>query len=369
MGNFRSDRLPPRFLAPVAKGHYPHRPSRRDVLAGGFARASFGTPILVINQIILYVLLALGGIGVALALPRRGLSPQILGGLLAGAAAGLVVLFMSLGALDHLPNLYFYIFSVITLGAGLRVITHPRPVYAALYFILTVISSAGLFVILSAEFLAFALIIVYAGAILITYLFVIMLATQAPTESGDEVLADYDAEAREPVLASAVGFVLLAVLTTMMFRGAPGLPTPEGPTFGDADLIMLPGRIESGLANAVPPLMAPGEFIVRDEMIGGPRIDMTPGTGGVWVAARGGEARFIPRSQWPAELTTSNIEGVGFELLAAHPGAIEIAGIILLMAMLGAVVLARKQVQLDEEAKARQVTSLAAEVRRSEVLP
>ena len=210
--------------------HYPHRPSRPTTAPRAFARASFGSSNLVIQPIILYLLLALGGVGVALALPRRGLSPQILGALLAGAAAGLIVLVLSINAAPRLPNFYFYIFSVIALGGGLRVITHPRPVYAALYFILTVLSSAGLFVILSAEFLAFALIIVYAGAILITYLFVIMLATQAPVEGQNEVLADYDAVAREPAVATAVGFLLLAVLTTMMFRGVPGLPAPAAPT-------------------------------------------------------------------------------------------------------------------------------------------
>jgi NADH-quinone oxidoreductase subunit J len=348
--------------------HYPVRPFRTH-RARGCSAASFGAFNLVINQVILYLLLALGGVGVALALPRRGLSPQIIGGLLAGAAGGLVILLLSAKASEHLPNLYFYIFSVIALGAGLRVITHPRPVYAALYFILTVIASAGLFVILSAEFLAFALIIVYAGAILITYLFVIMLATQAPTFEDEDVLADYDAVAREPVLATVVGFLLLAVLTTLMFRGAPQLPAPASPTFGDANLVALPGRIETGLKSATPPLMQPGEFIVRDEVQGGPRIVLSGENPGVYVASSNGDTRFIPRREWPADLEPSNIEGVAFELLAGHPGAIEMAGVILLMAMLGAVVLARKQVQLDEEAKAGQVQSLAAEVRRSEVLP
>ena len=50
---------------------------------------------------------------------------------------------------------------------------------------------------------------------------------------------------------------------------------------------------------------------------------------------------------------------MAFALIGDKPGAIEIAGVILLMAMLGAVVLSRKQVQLDEEAKARHVTRLA----------
>jgi NADH-quinone oxidoreductase subunit J len=270
----------------------------------------------VINQAILFLLLALGGVGVCVALPRRGLNPQPIGAILAGAAAGLIVLIMSLKARAYLPNIYFYIFSAIALSAALKVITHKRPVYAALYFILTVLASAGLFVILSAEFLAFALIIVYAGAILITYLFVIMLATQSPAEEEIEVLADYDVEAREPISGTVAGFVLLAVLTSMMFRGVSELPAPG---------------------------VAPENALV----------DFMPGK---------------KNAATLEEQKVTNIESVGFSLLAEHPGAIEIAGVVLLMAMLGAVVLARKQVQLDEEAKARHAASLGAEVRRSEGL-
>jgi len=171
----------------------------------------------ILNPFLLYGLIALGAIGVCIALPRRKGGPQIFGALIAAAAGGLAVAFLTLKAGKDFPNVYFYIFSGVALGAALRVITHPRPVYAALYFILTIIATAGLFLILSAEFMAFALVIVYAGAILITYLFVIMLATQAPEEDHIEVLTDYDASAREPIAATVVGFLLLAVLTTLLF--------------------------------------------------------------------------------------------------------------------------------------------------------
>ncbi len=313
----------------------------------------------VIQPAILYVLLALGAVGVCMALPRRGVSPQPIGAIVAAAAAGLVILFLSLKAAPHLPNLYFYIFSVISLGGALRVITHPRPVYAALYFILTVISSAGLFVILGAEFLAFALIIVYAGAILITYLFVIMLASQAPSGDQNDVLAEYDAVSREPVAATAAGFVLLGVLTTMMFRGLPDMRAP-GRSGDEALLASMPRKVESALRNAG--LLQPGDY-VSDRPVGNrPAIDLDRGVISIVRKTSGGaEAREIERKDWPATLTTSNIEGVGFSLLADHPGAIEIAGVILLMAMLGAVVLARKQVELDEEAKARHAAMLSAQ--------
>ena len=80
-------------------------------------------------------------------------------------------------------------------------ITHHRPVFAALYFVLVVLSSAGLFLMLEAEFMAFALIIVYAGAILITYVFVIMLAQQAPVPGEEARQAEYDVIPREPAAA------------------------------------------------------------------------------------------------------------------------------------------------------------------------
>ena len=54
------------------------------------------------------------------------------------------------------------------------------------------------------------------------------------------------------------------------------------------------------------------------------------------------------------------VQALGFNFLSEHPGSIEIAGVLLMMAMLGAVVLSRKQVQLDEEAKLAQARDLAS---------
>ncbi len=317
----------------------------------GRRRRRQGTPGLnqvgqVIQPVALYGLLALGAVGVCLALPRRTVNPQPIGALLAAAAGGLLLLFLGMKAgRALLPNFYFYIFAIIALGGGLRVITHPRPVYAALYFILTVLASAGLFVLLSAEFIAFALIIVYAGAILITYLFVIMLATQAPTEDQIEVLAEYDAAGREPVAATAVGFLLLAALTTMMFRGVNTLPGPNDPYTSPRLLASLPGRSEGVLRRA--DLLRPGERLV----------EVNPLAARAMIEGADGRRRPV---RLPDGLNASNVEGVAFTLLRDKPGSIEIAGVILTMAMLGAVVLARKQVQIDEEAKARHAARLSA---------
>jgi NADH-quinone oxidoreductase subunit J len=331
----------------------------------------------VIDQFLFYGLLVLGAVGVGLALPRKGVNPQPLGAILAASAGGAVILALSAKAgWDHLPNIYFYIFAVVALGAALRVITHPRPVYAALFFILTILASSGLYVLLAAEFMAFALIIVYAGAILITYLFVIMLATQAPSEDQPEALADYDRSAREPIVGTAVGFLMLGVLTTMVFKGVTALPAPASRTAGvpgtsDALLAMLPGKVERELRRPravespgwhdgddgprfqwIPLMRADERLATRPD--GTPELDWTRR-----IAVAQDDAGQRREVAWPKNLAATNIEGVGRALLADHPGAIEIAGVILLMAMLGAVVLARKQVDLDDDAKAKRVMELA----------
>lgn len=309
-----------------------------------------------ISPLILYTALVLGAVGVAIALPRRGVSPQIIGALVAGAGGGLVILVLSLRAVqsgEGLPSPFFYVFSVVALGASLRVITHPKPVYAALFFILTIISTAGLFLILAAEFMAFALVIIYAGAILITYLFVIMLATQAPSEEEIDVLSEYDATSREPIAATLAGFLLLAVLTSMMFRGGgvDALPAPTGEAGTGAQITYLPRKIERALAEA-------GELGTNDELAfgpgGEPLVDLERRTASI---RSGGEIRTV---DLPPDLGVGNVEEVGISLLANHPGSIEIAGVILLMAMLGAVVLARMKVQADEEEKARQAARMHA---------
>lgn len=301
-----------------------------------------------INPFLLFLGLAIGGVGLCAALPRRRVNPQVLGAVLGGLGLGVVLLGLGLKHPDQLPNYNFYIFGFIAVGAALRVITHPRPVYAALYFILTILASCGLYLILSAEFMAFALVIIYAGAILITYLFVIMLATQAPNEEHLEMLADYDVQARAPVVAAVTGFVLLAALTTMLFRGTTSLPAPETP-HPDALLADMPNKISPD--KVMRALERRGEVEEGEEFVA-----LDPVADTVTLHSIEGD-RTVPI---PPEIQVGNVEAIGFDLLNEHPGTIEIAGVILLMAMLGATVLSRKQVEFEEEAKLRQAQALAA---------
>src|SRR5271154_4137231 len=75
-------------------------------------------------------------------------------------------------------DVLFYVFAALTLGCAVLVVANPfsrNPVTSAMFLVLTIISMAGLFVLLHAFFLAAVQILVYAGAVIVLFLFVIML--------------------------------------------------------------------------------------------------------------------------------------------------------------------------------------------------
>ncbi|QDT55965.1 NADH-quinone oxidoreductase subunit J [Caulifigura coniformis] len=110
------------------------------------------------------------------------------------------------------------LFGLSAVTAAVLMVTNRNPVYAALWFAVVTLSVCGLFLMQSAPFLAAATIIVYAGAIIVTFLFVIALAQQA----GATV---YDQRARQPFMATVAGFVLLG---GMLFALSKGLPLEPG---------------------------------------------------------------------------------------------------------------------------------------------
>lgn len=72
-------------------------------------------------------------------------------------------------------DLVFYALAIILLFAGIRVITSRNPVHAALYLVLAFFTAAGIWLILEAEFLAITLVLVYVGAVMVLFLFVVMM--------------------------------------------------------------------------------------------------------------------------------------------------------------------------------------------------
>ena len=112
-------------------------------------------------------------------------------------------------------TILFTVFATSAIVCAILMITNHNPVYSALWFALVTLSVCGLFLLQSAPFLAAATVIVYAGAIVVTFVFVIMLAQQ----SGATV---YDQRSRQPFLATVAAFLLLGALLSTLTRGDGG---------------------------------------------------------------------------------------------------------------------------------------------------
>ncbi|MDP5215643.1 NADH-quinone oxidoreductase subunit J [Ruegeria sp. 2205SS24-7] len=96
----------------------------------------------------------------------------------------------------------FYLFAICAIAGGLFTVISRQPVHSVLWLILSFLSSAGLFVLLGAEFVAMLLIIVYVGAVAVLFLFVVMML--------DVDFAELKAEmARYMPLALLIGLVIL----------------------------------------------------------------------------------------------------------------------------------------------------------------
>src|ERR1700740_2737851 len=120
----------------------------------------------------------LGLAGIFLLWPRPRPYRSLWGGLLGGLALLLGGwLLIHVGKLSP-ETVLFYSFSAIAIVAGGLLITQANPVRAALAFALVVLSTCGLFLLLAAPFLMAATTIIYAGAIIVTFLFVLILAQQ-----------------------------------------------------------------------------------------------------------------------------------------------------------------------------------------------
>lgn len=77
--------------------------------------------------------------------------------------------------MNSITPAFFYAFAAILVFAALRVITARNPVHAALYLVLSFFSASALWMLLDAEFLAISLVLVYVGAVMVLFLFVVMM--------------------------------------------------------------------------------------------------------------------------------------------------------------------------------------------------
>jgi NADH-quinone oxidoreductase subunit J len=155
--------------------------------------------------------LLVGAIGLWLALPQRIRFGKILGGVLGIIALGLFA--------SDWPLLYpwtdqgvFWLLAAITIFAAVATISAQSPVYSAIWFALSLLGTAGLFFFNGAEFLGVATVVVYAGAIVVTFLFVIMLASPEGHASYDRLSWGWFARTASVFAAAAIVGILTMLL-------------------------------------------------------------------------------------------------------------------------------------------------------------
>jgi NADH-quinone oxidoreductase subunit J len=149
-----------------------------------------------------------------------------------------------------MQDILFYIFAVLTLVCGFMVVANPfsrNPVTSAMFLVLTIVCLAGLFVLLHAFFLAAIQILVYAGAVMVLFLFVIMLLDLRQEE-----------QRRIKTFGLVAGLVAVGAISTIAFRSfsrdhlvVDPSPTLEGETASLGKLLftqyLLPFEIVSVL--------------------------------------------------------------------------------------------------------------------------
>ena len=203
----------------------------------------------------------------------------------AAALAGLVATGRRLGGLGE--EAVFLAVSLVAVISGAATVVSRSPVYSAIWFALALAGVAGVLLVLGAQFLGVATIVVYAGAILVMFLFVLMLAQP----SG---MAPYDRVSNEPLLSAVAGAVLLGLLS--LFVGRLSAETPAC------------CRVPS-----------------RGAALAGAPVDAT--------AASPAD----PTAATADPLAENHVARLGGELFGRHLLAVEVAGVLLLVALIGSI--------------------------------
>lgn len=251
--------------------------------------------------------LVLWAIGILWLMPGKEIAkarPKLPGLLL--TAAGLVAFIISLGkSTSDLPNtIMFWVFAVNALLCGVLMITARNPVYAALWFALATLATCGLFLLQSAPFLAAATIIVYAGAVIVTFLFVIMLAQQSGA-------AGYDQKAGQSLIATVSAFILLGAVTWTLQSKTISIDAPVA-------------------------VVAPVEQSPASNAGSAPSAELTS-------AAPLPETAGNLLSKADEKHGVGELKGLGRSLFGDYLFAVELAGTLLLVACIGAIAIAPRR--------------------------
>jgi NADH-quinone oxidoreductase subunit J len=167
----------------------------------------------------------LAALGLGLMIPPRGRRKWAAGGILSAVSLGLFAgLLPGLG--EWVAGGVFWVLSGVAILGGVGTITSQNPVYSALWFALSLLGTAALFMFQGAQFLAAATVVVYAGAIVVTFLFVLMLAKPDGTAFYDRISTGRISS----VLSAMAGAATVAVLTLTLAGSVPHFASHEPQT-------------------------------------------------------------------------------------------------------------------------------------------
>lgn len=256
-----------------------------------------------------------------------------------------------------LAEFSFWFFSGVAVLSALMVLASRNPVHSVLFLISTFIAASGLFVLIGAEYLAMVLIVVYVGAVAVLFLFVVMMLDIGFVEMNQGFLQYLPAGA---ALSLVVLFEIMLVISVTdspdygeFSRSRPvpaasqGIAVPAPDTLGEADRLI--GRIyaASRLQQENPYMAAELAEAMQDDielLASLVPVNVVPplsGTGPVVILSPYGDMLVGPDGfirvstlSWP-----DNIESIGLVLYTEYVHYFQIAGIILLVAMIGAIVL------------------------------
>ena len=148
----------------------------------------------------------------------------------AGRGVGILLATVALGlGASQVPRLgdwtadgVFLILAAVTVVSAAAAVTFRSPLYCAIWFGQSLLGTAGLFFFTGAQFLAVATVVVYAGAILVTFLFVLMLAQP-------EGKSPYDRVSWEALMSAVTGIVIVGVLSMTIGRVFSPVEPPARP--------------------------------------------------------------------------------------------------------------------------------------------
>jgi NADH-quinone oxidoreductase subunit J len=352
------------------------------------------------NPLLQIVLAAiLGGAGLYLLLPKPkfrwvsgGIALTLAGigvlGLFLWTRFGQPMLSSTGDGFDPIASALFWFFATGATSFGIVLVTQRNPARGAIAFAFVIISTCGLFLLLAAPFLMAATIIIYAGAIIVTFLFVLMLShVKGPSDENDRT--------REPLLGSLAGFAFVGLLLFTLHLSSPNatpaaanesldplLPTspldqndrrlltnairqcdealavtdwngfkePATQAISSLDSFFAPAdrmpvEERTRLSAADPKVSL---FRKQTEMLAERKSDVRPLLGALKNETEARKAVQALRNELVVysgngKLPARNVANIGFMLYSEHLLAVEMAGTLLLVATIGAVAIARRK--------------------------